>query len=325
MLKLGRITLDSPFFQASLSGYSDYPMRKLARCFGAPLTFAPLVLAKSAAQPGVLEKLAFKPRDDEHPIGAQILGNDPKVMAKAAVELVRIGYNLIDLNFACPAPKVLRKQRGGYLLKEPEKAIEIFRRVKDAVSCPVTIKLRIGYGTGSESRDNFLRIIEEVSRDDIDALVIHGRCVLQRFTGLADWNFLARLKRRYPRTTIIGSGDLFDAETIVGRLKTAGIDGVAVARGAIGNPWIFRDLRLCLEGKPISRPPSLARQGRTVVEHFELLLQTYEAIKAVRVFRKFLVGYCKRHPQRKKAQQELLAAKDPQEMLAGIRLWYDLR
>jgi len=324
MLKLGRITLDVPFFQASLSGYSDYPMRRLARCFGAPLTFAPVLLAKSAAQPGVLEKLAFKPHDDEHPIGAQILGSEPKIMAKAAVELVRIGYNIIDLNFACPAPKVLRKQRGGYLLKEPERAIQIFRSVKEAVSCPVTIKLRIGYGSGSESRDNFLQIIEETSRDGIDGLVVHGRCVLQRFTGPADWDFLARLKRRYPHVTIIGSGDLFDAATIVERLKTAGVDGVAVARGAVGNPWIFRDLRLCLEAKPVPEPQSLARQGQTVVEHFELLLQVYPPVKAVRVFRKFLVGYCKHHPQRKKAQQALLAAGAPQDLLAGLRLWYNL-
>src|SRR4030043_810085 len=142
MLKIGKIILDAPFFQAALAGYSDYAMRTVARDCGAPLTFAGAMLAKSVIHPKVFNSPSFKPGDDEHPIGAQLLGEDPEVMAKAAVVVRKAGFDLIDLNFACPAPKVIRRKRGGFLLNDPDKVMEIFNAVKDSVDCPVTMKLR---------------------------------------------------------------------------------------------------------------------------------------------------------------------------------------
>ncbi len=322
MLKLGNIGLEVPFFQAPLSGYSDYAMRKLGLSFGAPLTFAGVMLAKSATHPKVLRKPFFRPRDDEHPIGAQILGNDPLVMAAAAKELVAVGYDLIDLNFACPAPKVLRRRRGGWLLREPERIIEIYSRVRDAVSCPVLMKLRTGFNSSGAERDNFYRIVSVASEENIDAVVVHPRTVVQKFTGQADWELLAELKQQFPQTTIIGSGDLFDAQTGADLLKTTGVDGLLIARGAVGNPWIFRDLRAVLAGKPIPERPGIEEQGRTILEHFELVAGIYKLQKAVRFIRKFLVNYCKLHPKRKEAQKTLLAAGNKKELLAGIKHWY---
>ena len=322
MLKLGHISLDVPFFQAPLSGYSDYAMRKLALDFEAPLTFAGVMLAKSAAHPGVVEKPEFRPRDDEHPVGAQILGSEPEVMAKAAKELVGVGYDLIDLNFGCPAPKVLRRGRGGYLLKEPEKVMAIFRCVRGAVDCPVLMKLRIGFDKSEQSRENFLEIVSEASAAGVDALIIHGRSVQQRFRDTSDWEFLAWLKKQFPKLTIIGGGDLFEAENIAERMNSAGVDGVVIARGAIGNPWIFRNLRAVFDGGGPLEPPGLEEQGRVILRHFELVRGLYEAEKAVRYFRKFIVGYCKIHPERKKAQQDLLIANDGGELLAAVKKWY---
>jgi len=318
MLKLGTISLDVPFSQAPLSGYTDYPMRKLARSFGAPMTFAGMILAKSAARPDVLKKPAFRPGNDEHPIGAQILGSEPKTMAKAATELERAGYDLIELNFACPAPKVLQKKRGGYLLKEPWRAIEIFHAVREAVSVPLTIKMRTGYAGDSQSRDNFWHITEAAANDGIDALVIHGRSVLRRFVGRADWELLAEIKRRFARMTIIGSGDLFDARTAALRMDRYGVDGVAIARGAIGNPWIFRELRALLTSQHISLP-ALSERKETMLRHVDLLCEHYEEIKAVRLFRKFVGGYCRSHPRRKTTRLALLAAKNKDELFYSIK------
>lgn len=324
MLKLGRLTLDVPFFQAALSGYSDYPMRKLAKSFGAPLTFAGVMLAKSAACPKVLNKPIFKPGDDEHPVGAQILGSEPKTMAKAARALVQAGYDLIDLNFACPAPKVLRRRRGGYLLKEPETVVEIFRRVRDSIDCPVLMKLRIGFDSSTASRDNFWQIVSDTSSDGLDGLLVHPRTVLQRFTGSADWQFLARLKNQFPQATIIGSGDLFDAGTAAELLRTTRLDGAAIARGAIGNPWIFSRLRAIYEGRPLPPAPDLVQQGRTILRHFEMVSRLYPPQKTVRFFRKFVVSYCKLHPHRKTAQKALLAAGDKKALVAAAMQWYGL-
>ncbi len=322
MLKIANLTLDVPFFQAPLSGYSDYAMRRLALDFGAPLVFAGVVLAKSAAHPKVICKPSFRPREDEHPIGAQVLGREPEIMAKAAKELVKAGYDLIDLNFACPAPKVLRRQRGGYMLGERELVIEIVRRVRESVECPLLIKLRSGFDDSQQSMDNFWQIAEGAAAEGIDALVIHGRSVQKKFYGTADWDILAEVKRRLPQQTIIGSGDIFSANDIARMLETTKVDGAVIARGAIGNPWIFRDARAYFKGKPIPSPPTVLEQADVILKHITLVSELYRKAKTVRYLRKFIVNYCKLHPERRKAQKTLMAAESKAELLAGITQWY---
>jgi len=309
--------------QAPLSGYSDYAMRRLALDFGAPLTFSGVMLAKSAAHRKLLRKPAFRPHDDEHPVGAQILGNDPATMAAGAKALEEAGYDIIDLNFACPAPKVLRRGRGGYLLKEPDTVMQIYHRVRDAVRCPVTMKLRTGYDSSEMSYDHFFRIVSDASDQGVDALTIHARTVVQKFTGQVDWPLLAEIKRQFPKTTLIGSGDLFEPHTSVEHLKTAKLDGILIARGAIGNPWIYSGLHAVLKGKPAPPSPELTEQADVIKKHFEMICGLYAPIKAIRYFRKFLIRYCRLHPQRKQAQKTLLAANSKTQLLAGIERWYE--
>jgi tRNA-dihydrouridine synthase B len=318
MLKIGNIILDVPFFQASLSGYSDYAMRAIARDFGAPLTFAGVMLAKSVLHPRLFRNPIFKPGDDEHPVGAQLLGEDPETMAKAANLLRKTGYDLIDLNFACPTPKVVRRKRGGFLLNDPDKVIAIYNAVREAVDCPVTMKLRMSFD--NQSYDNFWEICSRAVAGKVDALIVHPRTVCQRFTGLANWEFLTEVKKQFPRTIIIGSGDLFSAETIKNNIKNTGVDGAAIARGAIGNPWIFSQLRA---GNDFV-PPTLEQQGQVISKHFDLFSKLYGNKKAAGYFRKFSVAYCKHHPSRRKAQEALFSAKTTEEFLAVVKQWYDL-
>lgn len=321
-LKLGGLTLDVPFFQASLSGYSDRAMRALARRFGCPFTMADMMLAKSMAHPRVLRKACFLPGEDEHPVGAQILGNNPTTMAKAAVALVGVGYDLIDLNFACPAPKVLRRKRGGALLDDPNTVIDCLRAVRDAVACPVLMKLRMGVDGQPASLENFWEIVTRSIEQGVDALVIHGRTVAEKYRGNADWDILAAVKGRFPAATIIGSGDIFDPSATPGLLKTTGLDGFVVARGAVGNPWFFRELRCVWEHRPLPPAPDLAEQREVMLEHFGGILQSYPEKKAVGFFRKFAVGYARRHPKRKQVLLALMKAKTQAEVKAGIETWY---
>lgn len=318
MLKIGNIILDVPFFQASLSGYSDYAMRAIARDFGAPMTFAGAMLAKSVIHPRVFNNPSFKPGDDEHPIGAQLLGEDPEIMARAAKVVWKAGFDLIDLNFACPAPKVIRRKRGGFLLNEPDKVIEIYNAVKGAVDCPVTMKLRTSFE--NESHDNFWDISLRAAAGNVDALIVHPRAVCQRFAGSANWQFLSEVKKRFSRTIIIGSGDLFSADTIKNNIRNSGVDGAVIARGAIGNPWIFSQLR---DGSDFIAP-TLEQQGEVILKHFNLAYRLYEPKKAIMHFRKFIVAYCKLHPLRKKAQKAFFAAKTAEEFLAVVKQWYGL-
>jgi nifR3 family TIM-barrel protein len=318
MLKIGNIILDVPFFQASLSGYSDYAMRAIARDFGAPMTFAGVMLAKSVIHPRVFNNPSFKPGDDEHPIGAQLLGEDPEIMARAAKVVWKAGFDLIDLNFACPAPKVIRRKRGGFLLNDPDKVIEIYNAVRESVDCPVTMKLRTSFD--NQSYDNFWDISSRAAAGKVDALIVHPRAVCQKFTGSANWQFLSEVKKQFPRTIIFGSGDLFSADTIKNNIKNTGVDGAVIARGAIGNPWIFSQLR---DGCDFVAP-TLQQQGRVISKHFDLVCKLYGDKKAVTHFRKFVIAYCKLHPLRKKAQKALFAAKTAEEFLAVVQQWYGL-
>jgi len=321
-LKLGSLTLDVPFFQASLSGYSDYAMRSLARRFGCPFTMADMMLAKSAANLRVLNKACFRPRADEHPVGAQIVSRAPATMASAARALVAAGYDVIDLNFACPAPKVLRRGRGGALLNDPDTVIDILKATRDAVTCPVLMKLRIGLNHKPESLDNFWQIVTRSIENGVDALVIHGRTVSERYRYKANWDLPAVVKRRFPQATIIGSGDIFDPAATVDLMKKTGLDGFIVARGAVGNPWIFRDLRCVWESRPVPPPPGLAEQRLVILEHFNQVLKDYPERKAVSVFRKYAVGYARRHPKRKQALLAFMKAKTRPEAETAVNTWY---
>ncbi|MCP4277623.1 MAG: tRNA-dihydrouridine synthase family protein, partial [Gammaproteobacteria bacterium] len=298
MLKLGNITLDVPFYQAPLSGYTDRAMRVLAHKYGAPLTYTGVILAKIALHKKAFNRLYYQPRTDEGLVGAQILGGDPETMAKAAAAFSNVGFDLIDLNFACPAPKVLRRYSGGYLLKEPETAIKIIRLVRDSVSCPVTVKLRAGFDKTHESMDKLWQICQGAVAEGIDALIIHGRSVKELYRDKADWKIVSDVKRQFPNATIIGSGDLMDPETVVEKIKTSGLDGVIIARGAIGNPWIFNETRALWEGRSKPERPDLTEQGEVYLKHYEMIAESRPMLKSVRYFRKFAVGYSKHHPER---------------------------
>jgi nifR3 family TIM-barrel protein len=321
-LKLGTLSLDVPFFQASLSGYTDYAMRRLARRFGCPFALADMMLAKSVAHPKVLAKGLFHPGDDEHPVGAQILGETPETMAQAARALTAIGYDLIDLNLACPAPKVLRRGRGGALLDDPDTAIDILKAVRDAVTCPVLMKLRIGKEHTTRCLDDFWEIVTRAIEQRVDALVIHGRTVSEKYRGKADWDIAAAVKRRFPAATIVGSGDIFDPPATVELLRRTGLDGFVVARGAVGNPWIFRDLRCVWEGRPVPPPPDLAEQRAVMLDHLDWTLRGYTEYLGIGHFRKFAVGYARHHPQRKQVLLTLLKAKTRAAVEAVIDSWY---
>ncbi|KHE92555.1 MAG: tRNA-dihydrouridine synthase [Candidatus Scalindua brodae] len=297
-------------------------MRVLAHKYGAPLTYTGVILAKIALHKKAFNRLYFQPTVDEGLVGAQILGEDPDIMAKAAAAFVNVGFGLIDLNFACPAPKVLRRHSGGYLLKEPETAIKIIRSVRNSVSCPVTIKLRAGFDKSQESMDKFWQICQGAVAEGIDALIVHGRSVKELYRDKGDWEIISEVKHRFPQATIIGSGDLMDAETIVKRIKTCGLDGVIIARGAIGNPWIFNETRALWDGRPKPERPDLTEQGEVFLTHYEMIAETRSMLKSIRYFRKFSVGYCRHHPQRKMIQADLIAARSRDDLYTAVKKWF---
>jgi tRNA-dihydrouridine synthase B len=152
--------------------------------------------------------------------------------------------------------------------------------------------------------------------------LIHGRTVAERFRGKADWDALAAVKARFPAASIIGSGDVFEPVAAIELLKRTGLDGFVVARGAIGNPWIYRDLRCVWEGRPVPPAPGLAEQRQVMLEHLDRVLQGYPEQWGIGYFRKFMIYYARRHPKRKQVVLALIKAKTRVEVEAGIEEWY---
>jgi nifR3 family TIM-barrel protein len=273
------------------------------------------MLDRIALHPKASRHKQFYPfSEEEHPVAAQIMGNEPEVMAQSAAKFEQSGYDCIDLNFACPVPKVLRRERGGYLMQKPALIREAYLRVREAVRCPVLMKIRIGYDASEASREDFWTICENAARDGVQMLAIHGRTVEQKYKGTADWETIAEVKRRFSSLCVFGSGDVMTASTAVERLRSSGVDGVVVARGAIGNPWIFREIRALWERGELPEPPSLEEQKAVMQEHLRMILAFWPARKAVPYFRKFTVGYCKRHPQRKQVMLAMMKAKSLEEI-----------
>jgi tRNA-dihydrouridine synthase B len=210
------------------------------------------------------------------------------------------------------------------MLNCPEKVVEIYKRVRETVDCPVLMKLRTGYDDTTQSREKFWRIMEEICSHGIDAVIIHPRTVLQRFKGHADWQLLAEAKRRFPMTVIVGSGDLHNTDVTIDRMRQSGVDGVAIARGAIGNPWIFGQLNAVINGQAKPELPPLREQGLLILEHFNLVNKARDDKRSLGYFRKFLVGYCKSHPQRRKVQKDLMAIVSTAELVTAVKLWYEI-
>ncbi|HEY2253569.1 MAG TPA: tRNA-dihydrouridine synthase family protein, partial [Planctomycetaceae bacterium] len=193
-LRLGRIELDFPVVQAALSGYSDWAMRVIARRLGAPYTLCEVLLDQFVVQVsrGKRADRYLRVSDEEHPVGAQLMGANPEDFPPAALRLVECGFDVIDINFGCPVKKVLGRCRGGFLLGQVDTALEIVSRVRQAVpsEIPVTVKMRRGLDDSAESRDNFYQIFDGAFERGVSAITVHGRTVVQRYVGPSRWEFL---------------------------------------------------------------------------------------------------------------------------------------
>lgn len=295
-LCLGGIPLESPFTLAALSGYSDLGMRVVCRALGACLTRNEVMLDQFVLDRGRGARSGRHLDPGDRPIAVQLMGNDPLMMGQAAERMVRFGYDMVDINFGCPVKKVLGRCRGGFLLSEPHTAIEMIQRVRDAVSVPVTVKMRRGMDDSTESADRFWEILTRGVELDIAGVTVHGRTVKQRYDGPSKWEFLREVKQRFPNLFVFGSGDLFTAKDCLAMLEQTGVDGVTIARGAIANPWIFRECLALWRGEPMPPPPTLAEQGELIDRQLELAIRQYGPERATRQMRKFGIKQAHLHP-----------------------------
>ncbi len=324
-MRIGHLEFEFPVVQAALSGYSDAAMRIVARRLGAPYALHEVVLDKVVVQPGKLRRKILSISDEDHPVGGQLMGADPDQFGAAAALMAESGFDVIDINFGCPVRKVLGRCRGGFLLSEPATAIEIIRRVRDAVPAgkPVTLKMRRGMDDSAESEGNFFRILDGAFEIGLAAITVHGRTVQQRYVGPSNWAFLRKVKRHVGDRVILGSGDLFGAADVKRMIDETGVDGVTVARGCIGNPWIFEECRAVLAGAPLPDPPSVPEQGRVIGQHFAFAVEVHGEQLAGRIMRKFGIKYSELHPNGREVRDAFVAIKTAADWQAVLDRWYD--
>jgi tRNA-dihydrouridine synthase B len=324
VLTIGSLQIAMPAVQAALSGFSDRPMRMTSRRFGAQFAMAEVMLDTLVSLKGKLRTRLLAIGDDDHPIGGQLMGSRPEEFAEAANDLVEAGYDLVDLNFGCPVKKVLGRCRGGFLLSQPENALGIVKAVIGSVAnrCPVTVKMRRGLDDSIDNERKFFSILEGAFELGAASVTVHGRTVQQRYVGPSSWDFLARVKRRAGLRTILGSGDLFSATAVRRMMDETGVDGVTVARGSIGNPFIFRESAALLNGRT-TPPPSVTEQRDAIEFQFGHTLKLHGPAHAGKVFRKFGISYANLHPMREQVREAFINAKTTEAILDVLASWYD--
>jgi nifR3 family TIM-barrel protein len=256
------------------------------------------MLDRSVTYPGPWQKRLLTVEPDDHPVGAQLMGDDPEGLAQAARLMGDAGYDVIDLNFACPAPRIVNRGHGGCLLAQPELLLQIVERVVKGVGdrCPVTVKLRRGYDDSPASERSFFAILDGVLRLGVAAVTLHPRTVVQHFRGHSDWSFLARVKKHVGDRTVLGSGDLRTAEDVRRMLDETGVDGVALARGAIGKPWFFRDCLALAAGGTVPAPPTEDELQQNITQHYAEFVRCYGEEVAGWKSYKHLLKYGCGHP-----------------------------
>lgn len=289
-LTLGTMVLQSPVILAPMAGFTDKPFRDLVReRSGLGLGFTEMI------RPGGLifgrEKktqwiLATGPEDQ--PLGWQIYGRDPDLMARAAQWLVDHGAQLIDLNMGCPQKKIASRGAGAGLLKVPDLAVEIAEKVVKAVPVPVTVKIRLGWDNGNRIG---LALARRLATTGIAALTVHGRTAVQGYSGEADWAAISEIAAALPDLPVIGNGDISSAAIGVERLANSGCAGLMIGRSALKNPWLIRDISRAAAGLPPLPAPEKAEVLALALSHFDRHAELYGYEKAGALFRKWIPLY----------------------------------
>jgi tRNA-dihydrouridine synthase B len=323
-MKIGPMMIWPPVQLAALAGYSDGAMRTLCRSFGAPYAVGEMILDAPVLISKTIRK-HMRLWEQDHPIAAQITCSTLENSTLAAQTLVDMGYDAIEINMACPVTKLLRRGRGGAFLKDSARAIEFLETVRRSISpeVPLSLKLRIGWDETPESLKKFYEILDGAIQLGVAAVTVHGRTVLQQYRGSADWDALARVRKFVGNSIcLMGSGDVMQAQDVFRMLDATGVHGVSIARGAIGKPWIFRQVLDRMQGRePVT--PDYMEQGRIIRHHFDLAMQLYNDEQFVgRHLRKFGIYYSKFHPHAKRVRLAFLAVTNNAQWNAAIDEWY---
>lgn len=319
-MHIGNVEINSQLYLAPMAGVTDMAFRQICRELGAGMSCTELVSAKALCYQDKKSRGLLKLAPNERPAAAQIFGSDIPCMAEAAVIAAEVsGADIIDINMGCPVPKVANNGDGSGLLKDLDKACRVAEAViRGTKGTPVTVKMRLGWDKGNIVCLELSKLLESVG---VSALTVHGRTKVQMYSGTANWDYIREVKNAVS-IPVIANGDVFsgpDAERI---LRYTGADGVMIARGVFGNPWIFQQAQAAIAGKPIPPLPPLAERCKVAVRQFELAAKNKSEKIACLEARKHYAWYLKGVPYAgywKSEISKITTLEDVYRVTAGIQ------
>jgi tRNA-dihydrouridine synthase B len=317
--EIGGVRMDSPFVLAPLAGVSDSPFRRLAREQGASAVYTEMVSSEGLVRgsQATFEYCAFDP--SERPIGIQLFGSDPAVMADAARVLSDLPAeqrpDLIDINMGCPVRKVVNRCAGAALLQDVPRIAAIVEAMSAATPLPVTAKIRLGWDGNSR---NVVEVARALEAAGASAVAIHARTRAEKFEGMAHWDMIGEAKAAVG-IPVIGNGDVRNAEDAVRMLRLTGCDGVMLGRAAFGDPWVFRRIRALIEHGEALPPPSAAERLEAGVRHLGMLVGSVGEEHAAREMRKHVAWYIKGLPHSARVREQVNRTRTATELTALLR------
>ena len=309
-LKIGNVTLPNRYILGPMAGVTDLPFRVLCKEQGAGLLCMEMVSAKAILYNNKNTESLLEIHPDEQPVSLQFFGSDPKIMSEMAKRVEERPFDIMDINMGCPVPKVVRNGEGSALMKNPKLVYEIVSAMVKAIDKPVTVKIRKGFDDSCINAVEIAKIIEEAGAA---AVAVHGRTREQYYSGQADWDIIRQVKEAVS-IPVIGNGDVTSPQKAEELVKQTGCDGIMIARGAQGNPWIFSEMITYEETGTLPERPGKEEVRDMMLRHARLQLKYKGEFIGIREMRKHVAWYTKGLEGSAKLREEINRVESYQEL-----------